>query len=99
MHVEDPGDLCPVSLVGTSHSCSADTARHVSNSPYIETCDFQVESESPHLFYIRSLMGVEGLLITDTAAYPYTEEHPQTVLFQVSHTWLYRTMSCCGEMP
>lgn len=73
MHVEDPGDLCPVSLVGTSHSCSADTARHVSNSPYIETCDFQVESESPHLFYIRSVMGVG-------AAYPYTREHPQTVL-------------------
>lgn len=60
MPVEDPGDLWPVSSVGTSHSCSADTARQGGNSPYIGTCNFQVESESLHLFYIRSLMGAGG---------------------------------------
>lgn len=81
MPVKDPGDLWPVSSVGTSHSCSADTARQGGNSPHIGTCDFQVESESLHLFYIRSLMGGKGgLLITDAAAYRCAGEHPQTIL-------------------
>lgn len=53
--IQEPCDL--PHWLGTSHSCSADTVIHVGNSPLIGTCDFQVESESVDLSYIRSLMG------------------------------------------